>query len=270
MKETDKRPHTVVKVNDVTKRYKHPPVTAVSNVSLELKSGAIFGLVGESGSGKSTLAKMITGLEKPTSGTIHVDTSYLMDPTRNPKVGPVQMIFQDVYGSLNPFHTTAWTITESLRACHKGFDKRACSERVVDLIERVGLNPAQQFMTRKPSALSGGEKQRIGIARALASSPQVLIADEPTSMLDVTLRKGVLDLLLSIRNEGIAILFITHDLLSAAYICDEIAVMHKGTVIEQGPVFDVLHKSKSSYTQSLVKASPGFELLEQEREQHDV
>ncbi|MBG6212553.1 MAG: ABC transporter ATP-binding protein [Cryobacterium sp.] len=251
-------------VRGVSKIYPPPrrgekPVRAVSDVSFRLEPGASMALVGASGSGKSTIAKMITGVERPTSGTIsfgdlQVDTIKRRSLKRLHT--EVQMVFQDPYSALNPLHTVEYILTRPILNFSKrrGQDAR---RRVLELLDTVGLTPAPQFAARLPHQLSGGQRQRVVIARALACEPQVIIADEPVSMLDVSLRAGVLALLNSLRETwGVSMLYITHDLLSARLVTDQIMVLNQGAVVEEGGTASVLQNPQDDYTIRLLEAIP--------------
>ncbi|TFD12268.1 ABC transporter ATP-binding protein [Cryobacterium sp. TMT4-10] len=251
-------------VTNVSKIYQRPsrgeePVCAVNNVSFTLEPGASMALVGASGSGKSTIAKLITGVERPTSGSItfgdlQIDTIKRRQLKRLHT--EVQMVFQDPYAALNPLHTVEYILTRPILNFSRlrGRDARA---RVLELLETVGLTPVEQFAARLPHQLSGGQRQRVVIARALASDPQVIIADEPVSMLDVSLRAGVLALLDSLRETwGVSMLYITHDLLSARLVTDQIMVLNSGAVVEEGRTADVLQNPQDEYTIRLLEAIP--------------
>jgi peptide/nickel transport system ATP-binding protein len=232
-------------------------VTAVDDVSFTIAPGAAVGLVGASGSGKSTLAKLITGSERPTSGSIRFG-DLAVDRLRTRRLrrfhSRVQMVFQDPYGALNPLHTVEYTV---MRPCQNflGMSARQASGRVHELLETVGLTPPSQFAAKLPHQLSGGQRQRVVIARALACDPELVVADEPVSMLDVSLRAGVLKLLAGLREErGLSLLYITHDLLSARVVTDEILVLHKGEIVERGVTKDVLQRPKHEYTVQLLNA----------------
>ncbi|BBA98427.1 putative ABC transporter ATP-binding protein [Actinacidiphila reveromycinica] len=235
------------------------PVTAVEGVSFRLEPGASMALVGQSGSGKSTLAKLVTGVEQPTSGTVSFG-DLRVDRLRRRQLhrlhADVQMVFQDPYAALNPLHTVEYTLTRPVVnfTGRKGAEAR---RRVLELLEIVGLTPVEQFAARLPHELSGGQRQRVVIARALASDPQVLIADEPVSMLDVSLRAGVLALLRDLRSDfGVSLLYITHDLLSARVVTDRIMVLHQGRVVESGPTAQVLRFPEHDYTTRLLDSIP--------------
>jgi peptide/nickel transport system ATP-binding protein len=249
-------------VNGVTKVYRvrghgRRTVTAVDDVSFTIAPGAAIGLVGASGSGKSTIAKMITGSERPTRGSIRFG-DLAVERLRARRLrrfhSRVQMVFQDPYGALNPLHTVEYTV---MRPCQNflGMSAAQASRRVHELLETVGLTPASQYAAKLPHQLSGGQRQRVVIARALACDPDLVVADEPVSMLDVSLRAGVLKLLATLREErGLSLLYITHDLLSARVVTDEILVLHKGKVVERGPTKQVLQHPQDSYTVQLLDA----------------
>jgi peptide/nickel transport system ATP-binding protein len=253
-----------VVVEHVSKVYPAPrrgeqPVTAVDDVSFTLEPGGALALVGQSGSGKSTIAKLLTGVERPTSGTVRFGDQRV-DRMRRRQLrrlhADVQMVFQDPYSALNPLSTVEYTLT---RPVENFTDLRgeAARARVLELLETVGLTPVEQFAAKLPHQLSGGQRQRVVIARALASDPQVLVADEPVSMLDVSLRAGVLALLQELRREtGVSLLYITHDLLSARVIADQIMVLHHGTVVERGETVRVLRFPEADYTTRLLAAVP--------------
>ena len=232
-------------------------VTAVDDVSFTITPGAAVSLVGASGSGKSTLAKMITGSERPSSGSIRfgdLAVEGLGAGGLRKYHSRVQMVFQDPYAALNPLHTVEYTV---MRPCQNflGMSGSEARERVHDLLETVGLTPPAQFAGKLPHQLSGGQRQRVVIAHALACDPELIIADEPVSMLDVSLRAGVLRLLASLRaKRGLSLLYITHDLLSARVVTDEILVLNKGKVVEQGQTKQVLQHPKHEYTVQLLDA----------------
>jgi peptide/nickel transport system ATP-binding protein len=250
-------------VQAVTKTYKArggrrgATLNAVDNVSFAVAPGAAVGLVGASGSGKSTLAKMITGSERPTSGSITfggLDVGKLRTKGLRDYHSRVQMIFQDPYGALNPLHTVEYTVA---RPCQNflGMSARQATDRVHELLDTVGLTPPEQFATKLPHQLSGGQRQRVVIARALACEPDLIVADEPVSMLDVSLRAGVLRLLARMRSErGLSLLYITHDLLSARVVTDEILVLNGGRLVEQGNTKRVLQHPQDDYTVRLLDA----------------
>ena len=251
-------------VSGVSKTYRvrgrdRKTVTAVDDVSFTIPPGAAVGLVGASGSGKSTLAKMITGSERPSAGEIRYgDTSVgrLHAGGLRRLHHQVQMVFQDPYGALNPLHTVEYTVTRPVQN-FLGLSAAQARDRVSELLETVGLTPASQFAPKLPHQLSGGQRQRVLIARALGSEPALIVADEPVSMLDVSLRAGVLKLLADLRRQrGLSLLYITHDLLSARLVTDEILVLNSGRIVEQGPTKQVLQHPTHSYTIQLLNAVP--------------
>ncbi|MGW8566193.1 ABC transporter ATP-binding protein [Isoptericola sp. NPDC055881] len=256
--------HDAIVVDHVSKVYPPPrrgeqAVTAVDDVSFRLEPGAAMALVGQSGSGKSTIAKMVTGVERPTSGTVTFG-DLRVDRLRRRRLktlhADVQMVFQDPYSALNPLHTVEYTLTRPVEN-FTGLRGEAARGRVLQLLETVGLTPVEQYAAKLPHQLSGGQRQRVVIARALASDPQVLIADEPVSMLDVSLRAGVLSLLEDLRADlGVSLLYITHDLLSARVVTDQIMVLHHGKVVESGDTTQVLRFPEDAYTTQLLDAVP--------------
>ncbi|MGG7507946.1 ABC transporter ATP-binding protein [Plantibacter sp. YIM 135249] len=251
-------------VDGVSKIYPPPrrgeqPVRAVNDVSFTLEPGQSLALVGASGSGKSTIAKLITGIEKPTSGSIRfgdLDVPSLGSRGIRELHKNVQMVFQDPYAALNPLHTVEYTLTRPI-VNFTGLRGDAARARMLELLDTVGLTPVEQFAAKLPHQLSGGQRQRVVIARALASDPQVLIADEPVSMLDVSLRAGVLALLEDLRELwGVSMLYITHDLLSARLVTDNIMVLNAGSVVERGETAQVLQHPQDPYTIQLLDAVP--------------
>jgi oligopeptide/dipeptide ABC transporter ATP-binding protein len=238
-------------------------IHAVDDVSFEIASGESLGLVGESGSGKTTTGRILARLEKPTGGTIGLqDGDQMLDVASIEKDGMkrfrrrVQMIFQDPYESMNPRRTIFDTIAEPLQVQGIGrlLDRE---ERVAELLEMVGLTPAANFLFRYPHELSGGQRQRVAIARALVINPLFVVADEPTSMLDVSIRISIMDIMLSLARElGVSYLYITHDLAVARYMCDRIAVMYLGKIVEMALTEDLLGNPLHPYTRALLSAVP--------------
>ncbi|GAC1329600.1 MAG: ABC transporter ATP-binding protein [Beijerinckiaceae bacterium] len=232
-------------------------VRAVDHVSLELQRGQTLGIVGESGSGKSTLARCIARLIDPSAGEIRLDGEEIGAKSQRalrPFRRRVQIVFQDPYRSLNPRRTVGQSITEGPR--NYGAEKGQALTRARTLLDLVGMDP--HALERYPHEFSGGQRQRIAIARALAMEPEVLIADEAVSALDVSVQAQVLDLIETLRERlGLTILFITHDLRVAARLCDSIAVMLNGKIVEHGPATDVFSAPKHAYTRALFAAAPG-------------
>jgi peptide/nickel transport system ATP-binding protein len=232
-------------------------VAAVRNVDLVLRKGQTLGVVGESGSGKSTLARCITRLIEPSSGEIRLggtDLAHMSARALRPLRRRVQVVFQDPYRSLNPRRSVGEALIEG--PLNYGVPRAQALERARRLMELVRMDP--QALSRYPHQFSGGQRQRICIARALAVEPDLLVADEPVSALDVSVQAQVLGLLEEIRQRlQLAMLFITHDLRVAAQVCDEVAVMREGLVVEYGPTSEVLVRPQHPYTQALVAAAPG-------------
>jgi peptide/nickel transport system ATP-binding protein len=232
-------------------------MTAAEGVTLKLRKGRTLGIVGESGSGKSTVARCIVRLIDPTSGTVHLGSREISDLSRRllrPYRKKIQIVFQDPYRSLNPRITIGETITEG--PVNYGMPQAQALAKARELLELVGLAP--DSVARFPHQFSGGQRQRIAIARALALDPDVMVADEAVSALDVSVQAQVLGLLDQIQARlGIALLFITHDLRVAAQICDDVAVMQHGRIVEQGPAAEVLTKPQQAYTRALLDAAPG-------------
>lgn len=252
----------LVKEFTVRKGLARSKFRAVDRVSFDLVPGRTVALVGESGSGKSTIARILARLDKPTSGTINVS---LDDGT--PVAGSlyrrqVQMVFQDPFASLNPFHSIEHHIARPLQIHHRAQGAAQTRERVIQMLERVNLEPAADFAQRRPHELSGGQRQRVAIARALAPGASVVIADEPVSMLDVSIRLGVLNLLGRLQREDhLSVLYITHDLATARHFSDEILVLYKGRIVERGPADDVILDPHHDYTRLLALAAPDPERI---------
>ncbi len=233
-------------------------VVAAEDVRLAIRRGEAVALVGESGSGKSTLARIVLRLETPDGGELLIDGTDVLgsEPHRASLAyrGRVQMVFQDPFGSLNPVHDVAHHLIRPLLRHHRA--TRADAEaRAIELLRTVGLEPAEDFIHRRPYELSGGQRQRVAIARALAVEPDVLVADEPTSMLDVSIRLDILRLFERLKRERrLAILLITHDLASARYLADRILVLFRGRVVEDGPTHEVVEAPAHPYTRALLEA----------------
>ncbi len=235
-------------------------LSAVRDVSLQLRRGSIVALVGESGSGKSTVAKLLSGQEKPSDGQILLDGEPIQPSARRTFRGyksEVQMVFQDPFASLNPLHTVRYHLQRALHVHRERTGTEGGNVAVDELLEKVRLTPASKFRDAFPHELSGGQRQRVAIARALAAEPRVLLADEPVSMLDVSIRLEILDLLETLRRElDLAVLYITHDIASARYFADEILVMYAGEIVERGPAEAVTQQPAHPYTQLLVASAP--------------
>jgi ABC-type glutathione transport system ATPase component len=251
---------TTLEFKNVTKVYNvrgSGQLKALDDVSFTLSSKQTIGLVGQSGSGKSTIAKILTQLEAPTSGQV------LLDGTPVPTSGKglrkyrqqLRMVFQDPFASLNPSHSIRHHVERPLRL-DRVVPRDEIDAEVRRLLLRVRLD-ADAVIDRRPHELSGGQRQRVAIARALASRPALLVADEPVSMLDVSIRLGVLSLLAELqREEGLGVLYITHDLATARHFSDEIMVLNQGRVVERGTADDVILRPRDPYTRELRAASP--------------
>lgn len=231
---------------------------AVDRVSLSIHAGEVLALVGESGSGKTTLGRMLLGLTAPSDGTIlykGMDIATRSGEAARSFRREVQVVFQDTGGSLNPRRTIGQSVALPL-TYHRGLDRRAAAAEVDALLDQVGL-PAAHFRDRLPHELSGGQRQRVGIARALASNPSLIIADEPVSALDVSVRAQILKLMFDLqRQRKLSYLFITHDLGVVRAMADRVMVMHRGRVVESGDADAVLNAPRDPYTQRLLAATP--------------
>ncbi len=251
----------VITVSDVSKTYhrERRPVVALRGVSLSLPRGTVTALVGGSGSGKSTLARLITGMERPDRGTIRFDGQDI------PRLGRrglhayrqhVQMVFQDPFAALNPMNTVGYTLIRPF-VNYGRMSSAEAFDRVRQLLEQVGLTPAEAFFGKHTGELSGGQAQRVVVAKALAADPDVLVADEPISMLDVSIRAGILRLLDDLRTQrGFTLLYITHDLLSARLLADQVIVLDRGEIVEQGLASDVIRSPQHEYTRLLLRSIP--------------
>ncbi len=233
------------------------PVRAVDGVSFELARGAALGLVGESGSGKSTTARAIVGLLRPSAGSVHLggaEISALSPRARRPFRRRIQMVFQDPSGALDPRMTVGSIVAEPLAIQGVG-TRRERAARAAALLESVGLDASAR--ERWPHEFSGGQRQRIGIARALALEPEVLVLDEPVSALDVSVQAQVVNLLADLRARlGLSYLFIAHDLAVVRQVCEEVAVMYLGRIVERGPREELFANPRHPYTQALLSAVP--------------
>ncbi len=233
---------------------------AVRDVSFGLYRGAVVALVGESGSGKSTVARLLAGQESLTSGSITLDGQPVDVSTRREFrrfKSQVQLVFQDPFASLNPIHTVRYHLERPVRLHQRKHTAAEVGKEVTALLDQVRLTPAEQFAGKYPHELSGGQRQRVSFARALAARPEVLLADEPVSMLDVSIRLEMLSLLDDLRKRfRLAMLYITHDIASARYFADEILVMYAGQIVERGPAEQLTQQPAHPYTQLLVASAP--------------
>ena len=244
-------------VEHLVKSYRGKPV--VQDVSFQLGLGEAVALVGASGSGKSTIARLLLRLERADRGMLWLsEESINLDSSAHASLqwrSHVQLVFQDPFASLNPVHTVLHHLERPLLRHRRASNPADARTRAAALLGTVGLTPPDDFLHRYPGELSGGQRQRVAIARALAVEPKVLIADEPTSMLDVSLRAGVLALLKSLQRErGLSIVLITHDLTSARALCDRILVLHQGAIVESGPTEQIISAPSHPYTRALLEA----------------
>src|SRR6202050_803676 len=235
-------------------------LAAVKDVSFSLHRGAVVALVGESGSGKTTVARLLAGQESLTSGSIVLDGQPVDVSARaacRRYKSPVQLVFQDPFASTNPIHTVRYHLERPVRLHQHKSSGAEVGKEVNALLEQVRLTPAGQFAGKYPHELSGGQRQRVSFARALAARPEVLLADEPVSMLDVSIRLEMLSLLDDLRRRfSLALLYITHDIASARYFADEVLVMYGGQIVERGPAEDVTQHPAHPYTQLLIASAP--------------
>jgi peptide/nickel transport system ATP-binding protein len=235
-------------------------VHAVDGVSFSLARGEMLALVGESGCGKTSTAQTILRMVDPTSGSIRLngtDITTLSQQQLRPLRRKLQMIYQDPYESLDPRFRVKDAIEEPMLVHSIGGSRAGRRQLIIAALDRAGLSPAEQYLERYPHELSGGQRQRVTIAAALVLSPDLLLADEPVSMLDVSVRAGVLSLLDGLRRDGnMGILMITHDLSTAAHFADRIAVMYLGRIVEQGPAREVVRNPQHPYTRALLSVVP--------------
>jgi oligopeptide/dipeptide ABC transporter ATP-binding protein len=235
-------------------------VKAVDDVSLDIRRGEVLGLVGESGSGKTTLGRTLLGLVRATGGSVEFEGREITGlPERKFRElrRRIQVVFQDPHASLNPAMTIGQAVGHPLQIHGLERDRAQLRARVADVLETVGLAPAEAYVDKYPGDLSGGQKQRAVIARALILNPVLLVADEPVSMLDMSVRAKILELMLALKHDfELTYLYITHDLATARFFCDRIAIMYLGRIVESGPAEAIFADPKHPYTQALLRAIP--------------
>jgi peptide/nickel transport system ATP-binding protein len=230
---------------------------ATDDVSFEVAPSEIVALVGESGSGKSTIARVLAGLYPPTSGSVVFENKVIGRRSSRAVRGRMPMVFQDPFGSINPVLRVGHSILRSLKLHRPDVAKSARFDEAVSLVEKVGLAPGADVLQRFPHELSGGQRQRLGFAQALASRPSLILADEPVSMLDVSIRIGLLNVMKELRDrDGVSLLYITHDLASARYVADRMIVLYAGRIVEEGRTDEVIESPQHPYTKLLMLTAP--------------
>ncbi len=230
---------------------------ASDNLNFSVNESEIVALVGESGSGKSTIARTLAGIYKPTTGEILFTGQNISSIGKKELRGNMPMVFQDPFASINPVYRVGHGIDRTLKLHRPELNKNQRKDAAVDLLEKVGLIPGVEIINRYPHELSGGQRQRLGFAQSLASKPKLILADEPVSMLDVSIRIGLLNLMRNLRDqEKVSILYITHDLASARYIADRMIVLYAGQIVEEGPSEDIVKNPKHPYTKLLMQTAP--------------
>jgi peptide/nickel transport system ATP-binding protein len=243
------------------KLFSQASLHAVSNVSFSIEEGCTLALVGESGCGKTTMARLLMKLHEPSSGSILVDGKDIAEERGKEALrafrSKIQMIFQDPFGSLNPAHTAGEIIGRAITLHARQGKSGGAREKTLNLLELVGLTPAEDFIDKHPAQLSGGQRQRIVIARALAVNPSIIVADEPTSMLDVSIGIDIMNLLIELKEkQRLTMMYITHNLASARYMADHMAVMYAGACVEYGSIDAMIEQPYHPYTVLLLNSTP--------------
>lgn len=256
-------PDAILKVQDLTRLFRvggfrsRGQLHAIDEVSFEVAPGEIVALVGESGSGKSTIARVLAGLYPATSGSFVFEGKSMGRREVRSSRGDMPMVFQDPFGSINPVLRVGHALFRSLKLHRPDIKRSDRFAEAVSLVEKVGLTPGEEVLRRYPHELSGGQRQRLGFAQALASRPSLILADEPVSMLDVSIRIGLLNVMKGLRdNEGVSILYITHDLASARYVADRMIVLYAGRIAEEGLTNEVIGSPQHPYTRLLMSSAP--------------
>lgn len=262
--------HPILELKNISKYYytghsflgrKATKVTALENINLKIKTGEVLGLVGRSGSGKTTIGRLVLKLESPDKGEINfcnAEISNFKGKSLKHFRKNMQMICQDPYQSLNPYFSIYDIVAEPLEI-HDNLNRADHYDKVRQILSHVGLTPATEYIHRYPHQISGGQKQKVAIARAMVLRPAFIVADEPTSMLDATVSMQIYQILAHLKKtQGITFLFITHDIAAARLLCDRIAVIHEGRIVEIGNCADIIENPESPYTKELINAQPKF------------